>query len=334
MLHNIIKRILYVIPIIFGITLLVFSLGHLLPGDPIQIMAGTHHLSKAQYAEVARNLHLDKPLWYQYFLYVKDLLHGNLGYSLVTHIPVTKEFFELFPATLELSLYALIFAIAVGLPAGIFAAIKRGKFSDYSVMTISLTGYSMPIFWWGLLLMLLFSITLGLTPVSGRIATSFWIDHTTGFALIDAFLSGDMQAVVSVLKHLILPTIALGTIPMAIIARMTRSSLLEVIQADYILVAKAKGLSYYRVVLVHALRNAWIPIITIIGLQVSSLFAGAVLTETIFSWPGIGKWIIHSVMRRDYPVIQGGILLIALNIILVNLFIDILYTIANPKLRK
>jgi dipeptide transport system permease protein len=227
----------------------------------------------------------------------------------------------------------MIFAVAVGLPAGIVAAVKRGSVLDHTVMTASLTGYSMPIFWWGLLLILLFSVQLGWTPVSGRIGAVYWVDHVTGFMLIDTLLSDEEGAFGSAVRHLILPAIVLGTIPMAVIARMTRSSTLEVLREDYIRTARAKGLSPLRVILVHALRNALIPVITVIGLQVGVLLAGAILTETIFAWPGVGKWLVESIHRRDYPVVQGGILLIATVVIVVNLIVDLLYGIINPRIR-
>jgi dipeptide transport system permease protein len=239
----------------------------------------------------------------------------------------------LFPATVELATCAAIFAILVGLPCGIIAAVKRGSLFDHSVMTFSLTGYSMPIFWWALLLMLVFSVNLGITPVSGRLDVTFWIDEVTGFMLIDTLLSDEDGAFLSALHHLVLPSIVLGTIPMAVIARMTRSSMLEVLGEDYIRTARSKGMAPMRVIVVHALRNALIPVITVIGLQVGILLSGAILTETIFAWPGIGKWLIESIGRRDYPVVQGGILIVATIIIVVNLIVDILYGVVNPRIR-
>nr|WP_293226914.1 ABC transporter permease subunit [Moritella sp.] len=220
-----------------------------------------------------------------------------------------------------------------GDPIEIIAAVKRGSVFDHTVMGVSLTGYSMPIFWWALLLMLVFSVNLGWTPVSGRIDVSLWIDHVTGFMLIDSLLSDEVGAFGSAIHHLILPSIVLGTIPLAVIARMTRSSMLEVLGEDYIRTARAKGLAPWRVIVIHALRNALIPVITVIGLQVGILLSGAILTETIFAWPGIGKWLIESIGRRDYPVVQGGILIIATLIILVNLLVDIIYGVVNPRIR-
>ena len=267
------------------------------------------------------------------FYYIADVLTGDLGKSFVTKKPILVEFFTLFPATIELSICAILFALILGVPAGIIAAVRRGRVVDYTVMGISLTGYSMPIFWWGLLLIILFSVNLGWTPVSGRISLIYFFEPVTGFMLIDTLLSGQEGAFRSALHHLVLPTVVLGTIPLAVIARMTRSAMLEVLSEDYIRTARAKGLRPWRVVAVHALRNAMIPVITVIGLQIGVLLAGAILTETIFSWPGVGKWLIESVRRRDYAALQGGILLIATFIILVNLIVDLLYALFNPRIR-
>ncbi len=246
---------------------------------------------------------------------------------------MVEEFFILFPATLELSLVAMLFAIAIGMPAGILAGIRRGSALDHSVMGIALTGYSMPIFWWGLLLIIFFSGTLGWTPVSGRIEVRYFIEPVTGFLLIDTLLSGEKGAFTSAARHLILPVVALGTIPLAVIARQTRSAMLEVLGEDYVRTARAKGLPPHRVIGLHALRNALIPVVTVIGLQVGVLMAGAILTETIFAWPGIGKWLVDSIFRRDYPSVQGGLLLIAFVVMLVNLLVDLLYGLINPRIR-
>ncbi|SDZ73566.1 dipeptide transport system permease protein [Desulfuromusa kysingii] len=333
MFSFLLKRIGVVIPTFIGVTLLTFSLIRLIPGDPVELMAGERGVDPVRHAELLAQMGLDKPLLLQYWHYLTGIFQGDLGTSIVTREPVVREFFTLFPATLELSLCAIIIAVAIGLPAGIIAAVKRGKLTDYTVMGLSLTGYSMPIFWWGLLLILLFSVGLGWTPVSGRISAMFWIDEVTGFMVIDAFLSGEEGALVSALSHLILPSIVLATIPLAVIARMTRSSMLEVLREDYVQVARAKGLSMPLVVCIHALRNALIPVITVIGLQIGVLMAGAILTETIFSWPGVGKWMLDSIYRRDYPSVQGGILLIACLVIIVNLTVDILYGVVNPRIR-
>jgi len=333
MIKFLLKRIAMIIPTFIGVTLLTFALIHLVPGDPVELIAGERGITPARHAVLRSELGLDKPLLVQYGNYIWGILHGNLGKSIVTKQPVFREFLTLFPATLELSFFAMIFAIILGLPAGIIAGVKRGSFFDHSVMGLSLAGYSMPIFWWGLLLILFFSVFLGWTPVSGRISALFWIDADTGFMLIDALRSDEKGAYVSALRHLILPSIVLGTIPLAVIARMTRSSMLEVLMEDYVRTARAKGLAPLRVIMVHALRNALIPVITVIGLQTGVLLAGAILTETIFAWPGVGKWIVESINRRDYPAVQGGILLISSLIIIVNLAVDMLYGVINPRIR-
>jgi dipeptide transport system permease protein len=327
------KRIALVLPTFLGITLLVFALIHLLPGDPVEALSGERGMTAERYARLMHEFGLDRPLPVQYADYVSKAVRGDLGLSTITYEPVFKEFITLFPATIELSVCALLMALLLGLPAGIIAAVKRNTFWDYSVMGASLTGYSMPIFWWGLLLILTFSVGLGWTPVSGRIAIQFDIPPVTGFMLIDSLLSGEKGAFKSACSHLILPSIALGTIPLAVIARMTRSSMLEVLREDYVRTARAKGASSVRVIGIHALRNALIPVVTTIGLQVGTLLAGAILTETIFSWPGIGKWLVEAIHRRDYPAVQGGILLSATVIIAVNLVVDVLYGVINPRIR-
>lgn len=334
MIQFFIKRFMQIFPAFIGVTLLTFSLVHLIPGDPVELLAGERGIDPARHAQMKAAMGLDKPLPVQYLQYITKVFKGDLGKSFVTKRSVLKEFMTLFPATLELSFCAMIFAILLGLPAGIIAGVKRGTVFDHSVMAISLTGYSMPIFWWGLLLILFFSVNLGWTPVSGRISPLFWIDADTGFMLIDSLRSDEPGAFKSALSHLVLPSIVLGTIPLAVIARMTRSSMLEVLQEDYVRTARAKGLSPFRVIMVHALRNALIPVITVIGLQVGVLLAGAILTETIFAWPGVGKWIVESINRRDYPAVQGGILIIASLIIFVNLLVDVLYGIVNPRVSR
>jgi dipeptide transport system permease protein len=327
------KRLGLVVPTFLGITLLVFSLIRLLPGDPVEALSGERGMTTERYERLIHEFGLDRPLPVQYADYLWKAVHGDLGFSTITHEPVFKEFITLFPATIELSICAMLLALLIGLPAGIIAAVKRNTVWDYSVMGASLTGFSMPIFWWGLLLILTFSVTLGWTPVSGRIAIRFDISPVTGFMLIDSLLSSDKGAFKSALSHLILPSIALGTIPLAVIARMTRSSMLEVLREDYVRTARAKGASSFRIVGIHALRNALIPVVTTIGLQVGTLLAGAILTETIFSWPGIGKWLVEAIHRRDYPAVQGGILLSATVIIGVNLIVDLLYGVINPRIR-
>ena len=262
------------------------------------------------------------------------LLHGDFGTSVVTNEKVLTEFLTLFPATIELALSAMLLAVLVGVPAGAVAAVKRGSWYDQTLMGISVTGFSMPIFWWGLLLIMFVAERLHWTPVSGRIdLIKYYFEPTTGFMLIDSVLSGQKGAFSDALHHLVLPAIVLATVPLATISRMTRSSMLEVLSEDYVRTARAKGLSPFRVVGLHALRNALIPVVTVIGLSVGSSMAGAVLTETIFSWPGVGKWLIEAIGRRDYPALQGGVMLISAIVIFVNLMVDVIYGIINPRIR-
>lgn len=334
MLRFVLTRASLVVPTFLGIMLLSFVLIRLVPGDPIEVRMGERGITPERHAQLLHQFGLDRPLWQQFADYVAQVATGDLGVSIITKSPVIKEFMTLFPATLELGLSAILFAIVFGLPAGIIAAVRRGSAFDHGLMGISLTGYSMPIFWWGLLLILLFSVQLGWTPVSGRLSAMYFVEPKTGFLLIDALMSDEKGAFKSAFRHLILPTIVLGTIPLAVIARMTRSSMLEVLNEDYIRTARAKGLGVFRVVGLHALRNALIPVVTVIGLQVGTLLGGAILTETIFSWPGIGSWLVESINRRDYPVLQGGILLVASLVMLVNLAVDLLYGVLNPRIRR
>ena len=334
MLKLLLHRLLFVIPTFIGIVALTFFLIRLAPGDPILLMAGEHGVSPERYAELRQQLGFDQPILLQFTGYLWQVLNGNLGISVVTQTPVLEEFGKLFPATLELAIIAMILAVAIALPAGVLAAVKRNTIIDHSITAVSLVGYSMPIFWWALLLILLFSVNLGWMPVAGRLNFIYDIESVTGFMLIDTVLAGDRDAFLDALRHLTLPAIVLATIPLAVITRMTRSSMLEVLKQDYIRTARAKGLSESAVIFKHALRNALIPVITVIGLQTSILMTGAILTETIFSWPGIGKWLLEAVYRRDYPVVQGGVLLIAGLVILVNTVVDMLYVVINPRLRQ
>ena len=327
------RRLLLLIPTFLGVTLASFAFIRFLPGDPVLLMAGERGLTSERHAELMTQFGFDRPMWQQYLDYLFGILQGDLGTSFITKKPVFEEFMTLFPATVELSICALIFAVCLGIPAGILAAVKRGSAVDYTIMGTALIGFSMPIFWWGLLMIVFFSGILGWTPVSGRISLLYYFDLPTGFMLIDSWLSGQKGAFQSTLSHLILPTIVLGTVPLAVIARQTRSAMLEVLSEDYVRTARAKGLSTFRVVGIHALRNALIPVVTTIGLAVGTLLAGAILTETIFSWPGIGKWMVDSIFRRDYPSVQGGLFLIAGIVMVVNLIVDVLYGLINPRIR-
>ncbi|WP_114287708.1 ABC transporter permease subunit [Candidatus Halocynthiibacter alkanivorans] len=334
MLLFLLRRLSTFLPTFLGVTVVSFAFVRLLPGDPILLLAGERGVSPERYAQLLAKFGFDQPLWRQYIEYLGGVLSGDFGVSFSTKRPVLDEFFTLFPATLELSITAMILAVALGIPAGVIAAVNRGKLFDQALMTTALIGYSMPIFWWALLLIITFSSGLGWTPVSGRISLMFFFDDVTGFMLIDSLLSGQKGAFASAVSHLILPTIVLATIPLAVIARQTRSAMLEVLGEDYVRTARAKGLSPARVNGIHALRNAMIPVITVIGLSVGTLLAGAILTETIFSWPGIGKWMVDSIFRRDYQAVQGGLMLIAAIVMIVNLIVDLLYGFINPKIRK
>ena len=332
------KKIFDLLPTLLGISLICFFMIRLIPGDPVLNLVGERGIDPARYLEMKKALGLDLPIIEQFWIFVKNALHGNLGTSIVSNNSVWAEFTERFPATFELGMFALFFATVIGIPLGIYAAIKRNGFFDYFLMSSSLVGYSMPIFWWGLILILVFSVKLGLTPVSGRIELTYDIPLFSGLYLIDTLQGAVLKAeglgpFFSALKHLILPAIALGTIPLAVIARMTRSSMLEVLGEDYIRTARAKGMSKTRIVYIHALRNALVPIVTTLALLFGSIITGAILTETIFSWPGIGKWIVQSITSRDYPVIQGGVLILSFIIIMTNIIVDIIYYFLNPKMR-
>jgi dipeptide transport system permease protein len=334
MIGLLVRRLAVLIPTFIGVSIVAFLFIRLLPGDPVALLSGERVMSPERHAEISAQLGMDRPMVVQYFDYLGGVLTGDLGRSIVSKKPILDQFLDLFPATVELSLCAMIIAVALGIPAGVIAALKRGTAVDQSLMGVALVGYSMPIFWWGLLLMILFSGVLQWTPVSGRISMMYFFPNVTGFMLIDSLISGEKGAFASAVSHLILPSIVLATIPLAVIARQTRSAMLEVLSEDYVRTARAKGLSPFRVIGIHSLRNAMIPVITTIGLQIGVMLAGAILTETIFSWPGIGKWMIDSVFRRDYPVIQGGLLLISAIIMIVNLLVDVLYGLINPRIRR
>ncbi len=327
------RRIGLIIPTFIGVTIAAFAFVRVLPGDPVLLMAGERGVTPERHAALMKQFGFDRPIYEQYFDYFFSALQGDLGSSLVTKKPVWDEFFTLFPATLELSICAIIFAVFIGVPAGIYAATRRGSWPDQTIMGTALVGYSMPIFWWGLLLIILFSGILGWTPVSGRISLLYFFKPVTGFMLIDSLLSGQKGAFSSAVSHLILPAIVLGTIPLAVVARQTRSAMLEVLSEDYVRTARAKGMSPMRVVGVHALRNAMIPVITTIGLQVGVLLAGAILTEIIFSWPGIGWLLIESTQNLDFPVVQAIALVITVLVFVINAGADLLFGVLDPRVR-
>lgn len=323
---------MWAIPTLLGVSVIVFSMVHLAPGDPALVMLG-EHANQTSVEALREQMGLNKPLIEQYFLFVNNALHGDFGTSITSGEAVLTEFSERFPATVELSLTALVFASIAGLLAGIISAVKRYSVFDYVSMTTALAGVSMPVFWLGLMLIYFFSVKLGWLPVSGRLGYEYYLDGPSGFYLYDSLYAKDYAAFWDALKHLILPSIALGTIPMAIIARMTRASMIEVSKEEYVRTARAKGCSKFRVVFIHTLKNALMPVITVIGLMLGTLFAGSILTETTFSWPGIGKWIVNAVNQRDFPIIQSTTLIIATIFVMANLVVDLLYAVINPKIR-
>jgi len=327
----IIKRLLQIIPVVLGVTLIAFTLIHIAPGDPVQTMLG-QHATQQEIDEIRAKFGLDQPLYVQYFIWLGDLLKGDMGRSIISHEQVTVEIASRFPNTIELAIAAMIFAILIGIIAGIISATKQYSVADYSVMGIALFGISMPVFWLGIMLMMIFGVFLGWLPIGGRIDLLIPFQRITGFMVIDSIITANVPALISVLRHLILPAIALGTIPMAIIARTTRSSMLEVLRQDFIRTERSKGLSERKVIYKHAIRNAMVPVVTVIGLNFGLLLSGAILTETVFSWPGVGRLVVDAVFDRDYPLVIGCILVFALVFVIVNLITDLLYTYIDPRI--
>jgi len=343
----IIRRLVSVLPTVLGVTFVIFMFLRLIPGDPAVAMLG-EHAAEENVERIREQLGLNRPLFLdrealvegdvkgffdsQYLRFLGRLLRGDLGNSIHRRIAIADELKLRFPATVELALLSMLIAILIGVPVGIASAARRNSVLDSVSMVGALVGVSMPIFWLGLMEMMLFAVILQWLPSGGRLDHSVDIEAVTNLLMIDSIIAGDPDALVDVLKHLAMPAIALATIPTAIIARMTRSSVLEVLQEDYIRTAHAKGLREQVVLVRHALKNAFLPVVTIIGLQAGSLLAGAVLTETIFSWPGIGKWVYDAILGRDYPVVQGGTLLVTLIIVGINLLVDISYAFLDPRI--
>jgi peptide/nickel transport system permease protein len=332
MLRFVVRRLLLLVPILIGLSILVFGWIHLLPGSPAESLLGEHATPQAV-AQVRRQYGLDKPLYIQYWRYLETTLEGNLGTSIATTRPVTYEIQHRFPATVELALSAMIFAIAVGVPLGFFAAKRYGSWFDNSSLVVSLIGISIPIFFLGLILKYVFAVRLHWLPSVGREDILAVRPHPTNFYVLDAILEGDPTALWDSIRHLILPAIALGSIPLAIVTRITRASVLDVQNEDYVRTARSKGLAPITVDSRHVMRNALLPVVTIIGLQTGLLLSGAVLTETVFAWPGIGSWLKDAIFNRDYPVLQGGILFVAVVFVVVNLLVDISYALINPRIR-
>ena len=331
MLAYIIRRILILIPTLLGVSVIVFLMLRMTPGDPAELLLGERATEEALH-EIREHLGLNEPLHVQYGLFLKRLMKGDLGETIWSRQKVWIEVKERFPATIELSVVALFISCFFGILFGIISATKQYSIFDYLSMLGALIGVSMPIFWLGLVFMLIFSVNLGWLPLSGRISVGVDLEVVTNFYILDAVLTKNWGALKDVLWHIIMPATTLSTIPMAIVARMTRSSMLEVLRQDYIKTAKAKGLSQFTVTFKHALRNALIPVVTTIGLQFGVALGGAILTETIFAWPGVGKWMFDAVMKRDYMVIQGGTLFIAAVFVVINLMVDVLYAVINPRI--
>jgi len=319
------------VPTLLGVSIIVFLMLHITPGDPAELLLGERATEQALH-EIREHLGLNKPLYVQYGLFLKRLATLDLGETIWTREKVWTEISQRFPATIELSVAAMVISCFFGILFGIVSATKQYSIFDYLSMIGALVGVSMPIFWLGLVLMLIFSLVLGWFPMSGRLTIGVDLDPITHFYVLDSILTGNWKALKDVLWHLFLPAVTLSTIPMAIVARMTRSSMLEVLRQDYIKTARAKGLPQSTVIFKHAFRNALIPVVTTIGLQFGILMGGAILTETIFAWPGVGKWMFDAVMKRDYMVIQGGTLFIAGLFVLINLAVDVLYAVINPRI--
>jgi peptide/nickel transport system permease protein len=319
------------IPTLLGVTFIVFLMLHFTPGDPAELLMGERASEEALQA-IREHLGLNEPLYVQYGMFLKQLMKGDLGETIWTRQKVWIEIKQRFPATIELSLVALFISCVFGMILGIVSATKQYSIFDYLSMLGALAGVSMPIFWLGLVFMLIFSLNLGWLPMSARLSVGVDLETITNFYILDALLTRNWAAFKDALWHIIMPAVTLSTIPTAIIARMTRSSMLEVLRQDYIKTAKAKGLSQFIVIFKHALRNALIPVVTTIGLQFGVLMCGAILTETIFAWPGVGKWMYDAVMQRDYMVIRSGTLFIATIFILINLCVDVLYAVINPRI--
>jgi peptide/nickel transport system permease protein len=332
MLNYALRRVLLTIPILFGLSILVFAFVRALPGGPAIALLGERATDAAE-QQIEEELGLDQPPYVQYGRYLQNLVSGDLGTSTRTRQPITEELKLRFPATFELAIAAMLFAILIGVPLGFIAAKRYQGLLDNTSLILSLIGISFPVFFLALLLKYVFSIKLGLLPTIGRLDITRSLAHPTNFYVLDSVIAGDWAALGDALRHLVLPAIALGTIPLAIVARITRAAVLDVTSEDYVRTAHAKGLDPRVVDRRHILKNAMLPVITIIGLQTGLLLTGAILTETIFAWPGVGSWMLEAIRFRDYAVLQGGILFFAVLIVIVNLLVDISYAFLNPRIR-
>ena len=332
MFRFVVRRLLLLVPILIGLSILVFVWIRALPGGPAEALLGERADPEA-IEQIREQYGLDKPVYIQYLEYLRTTAQGDLGTSVTTRRPVFDELEQRFPATIELTVSALLFAVLLGIPLGFVAAKRYGTLVDNASLFVSLLGVSIPVFFLAILLKYVFAVQLGWLPTVGRITATIDIEHPTNFYLLDALLAGDLYAFWDVSKHLILPAIALGSIPLAIIARITRAAVLDVQNEDYVRTARAKGMSPRVVDSRHIFRNALLPIVTIIGLQAGLLLSGAVLTETVFAFPGMGTWLVDAIKARNYPVLQGGILFVSLVFVLVNLAVDISYAFINPRIR-
>jgi peptide/nickel transport system permease protein len=331
-LRYVVRRLLLLVPILLGVSILIFFWIRALPGSPAEALLG-ERATPQLVAQLRQRYGLDKPVYQQYWAYLKTTLSGDLGVSVATHRRVVDEIKQRFPATIELAIGAMIFAVGFGVPLGFFAAKKYGSFFDHATLVGSLLGISIPIFFLAILLKYFFSVKWQLLPSVGREDVTLNTPHPTNFYILDAIIARDWYALWDAIRHLILPAIALGSIPLAVITRITRASVLDVQNEDYVRTARAKGLPPLEVDRRHVLRNALLPISTIIGLQTGLLLSGAVLTETVFAWPGMGSWLRDAIFARDYPVLQGGILFLAVVFVMVNLIVDLSYALINPRIR-
>ncbi|UTR07627.1 ABC transporter permease [Alkalihalobacillus sp. LMS6] len=332
MFSYMLRRVALLIPVLIGMTVVTFSIIWLIPGNPAQTILG-EQASPQAIAELEEQLGLNNPFWVQYGSYIGDLLTGDLGVSMRTNNEIISEIWPYLAATMELTFFAMLFAIIIGVNAGIVSAWKQNSFFDYACMLIALVGVSMPVFWLALMEQWIFAQELGWLPTVGRSDPRNPIEPITHFYIVDTLIQGNFDQTLTAIRHLVLPVIALGTIPMAIIARMTRSSMLEVLRSDYIRTVQAKGSGQGVVIYKHALKNAFIPVLTVVGLQAGALLGGAILTETIFSWPGVGRYIYEGISYRDYPVIQSGILIVATIFVFINLIVDLLYSAIDPRIK-
>ncbi|MCG8366178.1 MAG: ABC transporter permease [Pseudanabaenales cyanobacterium] len=330
----ILRRLLNLIPVLLGITFLVFAFLHLIPGDPAVVLLGDR-AAPDQVEALRERMGLNEPLPLQYLSFLWNLIRFDFGKSIITGFPIIEELKIRWPATFELSVAAMLIALTLGIPAGVIAAVRKNSVLDNLTMSGSLIGVSMPVYWLGLLLIYLFAVNLQWLPPSGRISIQVGLSFQpiTGFYLLDTLIQGDITAFRDTIAHLILPALTLSTIPLAILARITRSAMLEVLSQDYIRTARAKGVLEPRVIFKHALKNAMLPVVTIVGLEFGTLLGGAILTETIFAWPGIGAWIYGGILNRDYPVVQGGVIFVAIAFVLINLLVDISYALLDPRIQ-